>query len=85
MGARPAARSRGRTPLGFHDENDDDERQCDRQFQFVADARDVGADQILENAHQNSADHGSERTAQSAEYGAREAIQQYPGVPTIPP
>src|SRR5215469_11368539 len=51
---------------GFDDEDGDDQRKRDRQFQLIADAWNVGAGKILEDADQEAADHGPERTCQSA-------------------
>src|SRR5579872_5141008 len=36
------------------DENRDDKRQRDRQFQFVADAGDISAGEIFDDAHQKA-------------------------------
>jgi len=46
---------------GFDDQYGDDQGQCDRQFQLIADARDVGAGEVLDDADQEAADDGAER------------------------
>src|ERR1700760_2626408 len=48
-------------PGRFDNQNSDDQRQRDRQFQFVADAGNVGAGEIFNDADQKAADHGAER------------------------
>src|SRR6266576_5130460 len=45
----------------FDDQYGDNQRQCDRQFQFIADAGDVGTGEILEDADQKASDHRAKR------------------------
>ena len=61
----------------FDDQDGDDQRKRDRQFQFVADAGDVGAGEVLEDADQEAADDGAERRGQAAEHGGGKAVDQH--------
>src|SRR5690348_12576080 len=54
-------------------EDGDDHRQCDRQLQFIADARDVGAGEVLQHPDHEAAGHRARRARQPAEHRANEA------------
>src|SRR6267142_2569981 len=58
---------------GFDDQYGDNQRQRDRQFQFIADAGDIGSDEIFEDADQEASDHRTERTGQPAEHGGADS------------
>jgi hypothetical protein len=61
----------------FENQYGDDKRQRDRQFQFIADAGDIGPGQIFEHADQEAADHSAERTGQSAEHRGGKPVDQH--------
>src|ERR1700722_16361154 len=64
-------------PGRFDNQNSDDQRQRNRQLQFIADAGNVGTGEVFEDADQKPADDSAERAGQAAQHGGGEAVNQH--------